>query len=414
MWRCPDDWTYFPDYSCYHVFQSTMTYAACESYCSGYGAATLCIKGSKQEKYLSSVIKSETSWIGYTDLSQEGNFQWRPGCSSTYINWASGEPWNTEKDCTVYSDDVWNNVACGREYWCICEYDDFAKPSVLPTSAPSAEPTATPLPIPQPTALPTIVPTMPPYPAPTATFDSIENKGYLAMGICGAFLYIFKVLLLNGKCGWKKNDKLKKSDLAIVWCSGMDFVTDILWIESRRQDYYRDGSQFSWDLYVAGLVLMVFSCTIFCGMAMFTLGSYRNKIDDEVRSHPFHFLIFVLSSTNPEAMVLFPWLPEAYENEVRFGSRVNERVYQFTFLRLFIEDVPQFILQLVYISAKGLDAISALNLTFTCGMLAYTAFSKIQKLLCMSDAGRLGRTMSRMRRTRSQRQQGANVAAARV
>ena len=58
-------------------------------------------------------------WIGFNDIANEGAFVWFDGTKSSYTNWRSGEPNNSQytstgEDCTskIKASGVWNDVPC--------------------------------------------------------------------------------------------------------------------------------------------------------------------------------------------------------------------------------------------------------------------------------------------------------------
>ncbi len=58
-------------------------------------------------------------WMGLNDHETEGTFVWSDGDSSTYRNWADGEPNDeNDEDCGLMQanlDYKWNDAKCGLE-----------------------------------------------------------------------------------------------------------------------------------------------------------------------------------------------------------------------------------------------------------------------------------------------------------
>jgi len=70
-------------------------------------------------------------WIGLNDRGwfNEGNFRWDGDASSSYRNWAPGEPndggfWGSENCVEMLGSGMWNDLACGRERNAMCERAD--------------------------------------------------------------------------------------------------------------------------------------------------------------------------------------------------------------------------------------------------------------------------------------------------
>jgi hypothetical protein len=66
-------------------------------------------------------------WIGYNNINAQfweepsGGWSWVNGSSSSYTNWASGQPddyWSSEDCAHLYdSSDEWNDLDCGIDNW---------------------------------------------------------------------------------------------------------------------------------------------------------------------------------------------------------------------------------------------------------------------------------------------------------
>lgn len=81
----------------------------------------------------------ECSWIGYTDLRNEGQFEWASGATSNFTNWGAYEPStegeNPTQDCTMvckggslagYSGEFWVDQDCSDEYAFCCDAATFS------------------------------------------------------------------------------------------------------------------------------------------------------------------------------------------------------------------------------------------------------------------------------------------------
>ena len=66
------------------------------------------------------------TWIGLTDIAEEGFFVWVDGSSSTFRNWDRGQPDNyrAEEDCATIWDrtvNKWNDAPCSSLYYSLCK-----------------------------------------------------------------------------------------------------------------------------------------------------------------------------------------------------------------------------------------------------------------------------------------------------
>jgi len=143
---CPYGWRHYAT-KCYKKSDQYMTFPDCVNYCASQNARTLCIE-SEGENLFAASEWSHFYWIGYNDVESEGNFVWGPNCTSTYVNWRSGEPNDGPSGNYVYVfwDAAWidtppvNNV-------CQCE-QEYMQPTATPTIQPSS-----------PSVIPTVRPT---------------------------------------------------------------------------------------------------------------------------------------------------------------------------------------------------------------------------------------------------------------
>lgn len=78
------------------------------------------------EATFTAIGSTQVWWIGFNDRGggNEGNFSWQSGANSTYTNWHSGEPNNSNnEDCAEinrWRDGTWNDAGCNNEFPYIC------------------------------------------------------------------------------------------------------------------------------------------------------------------------------------------------------------------------------------------------------------------------------------------------------
>ena len=148
------------------------TWDQCNTYCTTFyqGATMLCVNNAAENTWIYSNYGS-WYWIGYTD-----QYGWVTGCSSTYTNWASGQPdnMNNIQDYAVLSNaSDWYDYGPQDSWYCGCEYTPVltTTPSSRPTTAPSSYPSTVP------SFRPTVAPSSGPTSSPTATPSFTSTEG---------------------------------------------------------------------------------------------------------------------------------------------------------------------------------------------------------------------------------------------
>ncbi|CAH1796015.1 unnamed protein product [Owenia fusiformis] len=112
--------------------------------CVTRGGNLATIRNADEQSFISNMI-TETSYIGFNDITDEGTFVWQDGSSSTFLNWGPGEPNNAgNEDCAeVVSPQwgkpgIWNDIPCEREMPYLC-----SKPAYHLSSPPPPPSTTT-------------------------------------------------------------------------------------------------------------------------------------------------------------------------------------------------------------------------------------------------------------------------------
>ncbi|XP_022295073.2 perlucin-like [Crassostrea virginica] len=127
---CPGGWTHHGT-SCYSFVTSAKEHWVSASYFCSLHEATLVEVNSANEsdflrRQLSSLGVHADFWIGLTDDSLEGKWEWLPsGATPSYTEWAPGQPDNGHnEDCALMSrskDYHWNDDQCDNNHHFICE-----------------------------------------------------------------------------------------------------------------------------------------------------------------------------------------------------------------------------------------------------------------------------------------------------
>ena len=123
----------------YYFFADSVDWQTARKICEAKGGYLAIPNNAEENAFIISGMKKtskEESWIGITDIAQEGVWKDVKGNSLTYTNWASGQPDNSqdiEDYGHLYSDGQWND---GRGYGSmyrsigfVCEFDTLCTAS---------------------------------------------------------------------------------------------------------------------------------------------------------------------------------------------------------------------------------------------------------------------------------------------
>jgi len=123
-----------------YSFCYSRTWFECHDMCTSAGWTMLCVENAKQNEYIYGETGVET-WLGYTDSSEEGRWEWTDGCLSNYTNWAGEEPnsWGGDEDYAVlcptyYAAELgWCDWGMGEDrHLCVCQTDDATLEKLFP------------------------------------------------------------------------------------------------------------------------------------------------------------------------------------------------------------------------------------------------------------------------------------------
>ncbi|MBD1822859.1 DUF4347 domain-containing protein [Cyanobacteria bacterium FACHB-DQ100] len=82
-----------------YLLSSSATWETAQTYAQSLGGNLITINDATEEAWLKSTFGStEGFWIGLTDKATEGTFAWANGETTTYRNWAAGEPNNSNNE----------------------------------------------------------------------------------------------------------------------------------------------------------------------------------------------------------------------------------------------------------------------------------------------------------------------------
>ncbi|XP_045405231.1 uncharacterized protein LOC123636708 [Lemur catta] len=143
---CPSEWTFFQG-NCYFFSYSQQDWHDSITACQDVGAQLVVIKGEEEQNFLQlqSSGRNRFSWIGMSDLTHEGTWQWVDGSPlppSFTKHWNSGEPNNIgEEDCVEIFSQGWNDHRCDTAKFWICKKSAAScsrEEGWVPSSSPAA------------------------------------------------------------------------------------------------------------------------------------------------------------------------------------------------------------------------------------------------------------------------------------
>jgi len=152
---CPSGWV-LNGGSCYLIKPAynsgttAGTWDQCNAWCLGVypGAMMVCINNAAEDAWVRTKL-NDWYYIGYTDMPPYGGgkgtkqYGWVTGCSSTYTNWASGQPDNQnnmQDYAVVHNSGFWIDYE-PTGFSCVCEiYSLTTTPTSRPTTASSTHP----------------------------------------------------------------------------------------------------------------------------------------------------------------------------------------------------------------------------------------------------------------------------------
>ncbi|MEM7066025.1 MAG: choice-of-anchor C family protein [Cyanobacteria bacterium P01_B01_bin.77] len=96
-----------------YLLSAAATWVEAQTEAQSFGGNLVTVNDGAEQTFLAGLFAGKTLWTGYSDVAVEGNFQWADGDSSTYTNWASGQPNNfrNEDFVAIDSNGSWNDIS---------------------------------------------------------------------------------------------------------------------------------------------------------------------------------------------------------------------------------------------------------------------------------------------------------------
>ncbi|XP_020634888.3 hepatic lectin [Pogona vitticeps] len=119
------EWEYFNG-KCYFFSLEKTSWTEARLQCERRAAQLVMIETMAEQNFLQTYTKNERYWIGLTDMSMEGHWEWLDGRNGItgFTYWKQGEPNDDYRgeDCAhlwVYGE--WNDVYCTYPCFYVCE-----------------------------------------------------------------------------------------------------------------------------------------------------------------------------------------------------------------------------------------------------------------------------------------------------
>ncbi|XP_042549904.1 CD209 antigen-like protein C [Dipodomys spectabilis] len=121
---CPWDWTFFQG-NCYFLSKTQGNWNYSVTACQEVGAQLVIIKSDDEQGFLVEISKHKhPSWIGFSDVRQEGNWLWLDGSPLTQRLMKYWKPDNSDskgEDCAELRGYEWKHNKCVQEKFWICK-----------------------------------------------------------------------------------------------------------------------------------------------------------------------------------------------------------------------------------------------------------------------------------------------------
>ena len=224
-------------------------------------------------------------------------------------------------------------------------------------------------------------PTPGPTPAPTTAWELLDNRFYLGGG-----LTVLAVVLLTVVVFYDMDPHQRKrvglENITALNFACVDFVGDVMWMSVRLYRGGRDPEDYpaSVSYGVASLIVLVFATA--AGMFVIlkkVLGPHRAHLTPAKLESSVFISVLLLSFTNPDCVMLFPWTDAAYKldkvGESTQSPFPNRDALSASYWRL-AEDIPQFMIMLTFSLHNGADPLTIANLVLTIIVILYMAIGK--------------------------------------
>lgn len=103
-----------------------MNWTEAEENCKSLGAHLATIQSSAENTAIRDYYSSAPIWLGYNDMDSDFQFSWVDNSTSTYTNWATGQPNRGTQDCAAFFKGLnsdWYDRPCGDSHSSVCRIE---------------------------------------------------------------------------------------------------------------------------------------------------------------------------------------------------------------------------------------------------------------------------------------------------
>jgi len=204
--------------------------------------------------------------------------------------------------------------------------------------------------------------------------DKLENMHYVVIGVTTMAVLIFTVVMRLDMPDYQ-SERVGFMDSFVVTFAWLDFIGDATWTYQRFYAYEFRGETNGKVFGICSLIVLCISTSLITyAVLVHVILKHKGHLRQEQFASSSFITVILLSWTDPEIIIFFPWERDAYTNTMQ-SALPNQDAVQVTFLKL-LENVPEFFIQVAYFASGEQDAFTAVNLTLTLCMVFYFAVGR--------------------------------------
>ena len=204
--------------------------------------------------------------------------------------------------------------------------------------------------------------------------DKLENMHYVVIGVTTMAVLIFTVVMRLDMPDYQ-SERVGFMDSFVVTFAWLDFMGDATWTYQRFYAYEFRGETNGKVFGICSLIVLCISTALITyAVLVHVILKHKGHLRQEKFASSSFITVILLSWTDPEIIIFFPWERDAYTNTMQ-NALPNQDAVQVTCLKL-LENIPEFFIQVAYFASGEQDAFTAANLTLTLCMVFYFAVGR--------------------------------------